>query len=65
MTFKVGQRVRLKHTGEVGVIVCLWIDEHGDQDSYIAFLGTSFPMGMPTQKPYVLRYFTAGLELVE
>lgn len=63
MSFTVGQKVRLKSTGEVGVIVCLWTNDHGDEDSYIAFFGAAFPTGEPAQKPYVLRYFTTGLEL--
>jgi len=61
---EVGQKVRLKCTGEVGIIVHTWLDLAGDQDAYITFLGKKFPTSIPTAAPYTLRYFTAGLEAI-
>lgn len=65
MALHLGQKVRLRHTGEVGVVVWLWTDEHGDQDSYVSFFGKAFPDGAPCSKPYVLRYYASGLEPLE
>ena len=65
MEFQLGQKVRLRHTGEVGVVVWLWTDEHGDTDAYVSFFGDSFPSGVPVKVSYVLRYYAAGLEPVE
>ncbi|MEZ6064228.1 MAG: hypothetical protein R3B90_00635 [Planctomycetaceae bacterium] len=51
---------------ECGVVVHLWSDpETGDEDAYIAFFGDHFPNGKPASKPYILRYFVTGLEVVE
>jgi len=61
---EVGQKVRIPSTGEVGVIIHTWLDECGDQDAYIAFFGLEFPSGK-TDMPYTLRYYTAGLEVIE
>ena len=65
MNFHLGQKVRHRGTGEVGVIVALWTDVNGDTDTYVAFFGTEFPIGQPNQIPYVLRYFSTTLEIVE
>ena len=65
MDFRLGQKVRLRSTGEVGVVVWLWTDEHGDTDTYVSFFGKVFPSGAPEGKPYVLRYYVAGLEPAE
>lgn len=65
MTLRIGQRVRLPSTGEVGVVVWLWVDEHGDVDAYVAFFGTKFPGGEPAGTPYVLRYYANTLEALE
>ncbi len=65
MELRIGQKVRLRSTGEVGVIVWLWTNEHGDTDTYVSFFGKAFPSGQPEEKPYVLRYFAACLELAE
>ncbi len=62
MQLEVGQKVRLRDTGEVGVVVYLWINEHGDEDTYVAFFGNSYPDGEPTNTPYILRYFATSLE---
>jgi len=66
----IGQKVRLISTGEVGVVVWLWQDEYGDTDTYVAFWGEKFPeihyssLTKP-DKPYILRYYAAGLESLE
>lgn len=61
MALRLGQKVKLAATGEVGVIIWLWTDESGDTDAYVAFFGEAFPNGSPKQQPYVLRYYTASL----
>lgn len=55
-------------TVESGIIVAAWYDSMMDEiDCYIAFYGlnTGFPKGVPSEKPYILRYFLKSLELVE
>ena len=49
-------------TSEFGVVVHCWLDEEiGVYDCYISFFGDAFPVGKPTEKPYVLRYAAVGL----
>lgn len=50
---------------EYGVVVHCWKSEevHG-YDCYVAFFGDRFPMGTPTRKPYVLRYFASSLRVI-
>jgi hypothetical protein len=62
MSLRLGQKVKLKFTGEVGVVVWTWKDEHGDDDTYVAFFGESFPTGEPTAVPGILHYFESSLE---
>lgn len=70
---RVGSRIRRRFEDrdgvmqtECGVVVHIWSDpETGDEDAYIAFFGNQFPDGKPASKPYILRYFVAGLELVD
>jgi len=62
----VGRKVRLDDSGEVGIIIHTWWDEVGDTlDCYIAFFGDHFPEGKPQRIPYVLRYWVAGLTLLD
>jgi len=62
VTFAAGDRVVLRSTGECGVILHSWTDEHGDEDCYIAFFGQHFPApGQVIEKPYVLRYYAMSL----
>ena len=56
-----GDTVRHTSTGEVGRIVSTWNDD-GVTDCYVAFFGSSYPEGKPTEKPYVLRYYASSLE---
>ena len=50
---------------ECGTIVAAWFDSQMDAiDCYIAFYGTSFPEGKPSEEPYILRYFENSLEPV-
>jgi len=62
--FRPGDRVVLRSTGEVGLVVCTWWDEHGWWDCYVAFVGTSWPPERepPAERPYLLRYMAASLE---
>jgi len=63
MALHIGQKVKLVSTGEVGIIVWLWTDpDTGAEDAYVAFFGKRFPMNLPENKPYILRYFTSSLE---
>ena len=64
MKLRLGQKVQLLSTGEVGVVVWLWNDD-GIEDAYIAFFGDQFPEGVPTNKPYVLRYYATSLKPLE
>jgi hypothetical protein len=59
--FSVGDRVLLKSTGEVGIVVWTWDDEVLGADTYVAFFGNEFPVGAPEKKPYVLRYASSSL----
>lgn len=66
MLFQIGQKVRLKHTGEVGIVVWIWqANEYGDIDTYVAFFGNEFPKDKPTQVPYVIRYYESSLEALD
>ncbi len=49
---------------EYGMVVHVYVDEHGDEDCYVAFFGNEFPEGAPSTKPYVLRYYASSLEPV-
>ncbi len=63
VSYYVGQYVKLSSTGEVGVMVCIWIDPVTEaEDAYIAFFGEELPKGRPIEKPYILRYFTSSLQ---
>lgn len=68
-----GTRVRLdslvndddKPTSEYGVVVHCWLDgEIGMFDCYVAFFGSEFPDGAPSEKPYVLRYAVTSLTVL-
>ena len=61
MSLCIGQKVKLIATGEVGVVVWCWSNEHGDTDTYVAFFGNEFPEGAPHEAPYVLRYYESSL----
>ena len=65
MTFQVGQKVQLKSTGEKGVVVWIWQNESGDAETYVAFFGEKFPEGQPEQQPYILRYYSSSLVVVD
>jgi hypothetical protein len=65
MSLRIGQKVRLRSTGEVGVVVWTWQNVHGDVDAYVAFFGESFPVGKPSQPPGIMRYYERSLEPVE
>jgi len=64
-----GTKVRydgLEDRAEFGVVVHCWIDrEMCAYDCYVAFFGDALPEGPPTAKPYVLRYTSASLKVVE
>ena len=61
-----GTHVRLDSTGECGVVVHCWLDPTLDAyDCYVAFFGEAFPEGKPGAIPYVLRYFSGSLTVID
>lgn len=64
--FQLQQGDEVRNAKEVGVIVYAWWDRNMELiDCYIAFHGETFLKGVPTIKPYVLRYFLDGLEIID
>ena len=60
-----GCKVRLISSGEIGVVIHSWVNEELDAiDSHVAFYGAEFPIGMPKEPPYVLRYLASSLEVI-
>lgn len=61
---------KVRHDGledgpEFGVVVHCWHEpEIGGYDCYVAFFGADFPAGRPNQKPYILRYAVASLQVL-
>lgn len=65
-TFILSQGDEEKIAIEVGIIVYSWWDEMMQEiDCYIAFHGETFLQGVPKEKPYVLRYYLFGLEIID
>ena len=67
MPLQLVQKVRLRSTGEVGVVVWFWKNENDDTDVYVTFFGDHFPetaysQGSGPNKPYLLKYFETSLE---
>ena len=65
-----GQKVRLRSTGEVGIVVWTWQNEQDDTDVYVAFFGNEFPQSKYDgstcpKKPYILRYYESSLERID
>jgi hypothetical protein len=51
---------------EYGVVVHCWIDEEADfYDCHVAFYGAALPVGPPAEKPYVLRYASTSLVVLD
>jgi hypothetical protein len=51
---------------EYGVVVHCWFDEADDgYDCYVACFGDELPTGKPAKKPYVLRYFSTSLAVID
>ena len=51
---------------EYGVVVHCWLDVEIDgHDCYVAFFGNQQPTGKPTEKPYILRYASASLTVID
>lgn len=71
VTLKPGDKViyRGGEYPEYGIVVHSWLNEHSDEDCYVAFFGAGvfFPKTSDQLivKPYVLRYFASSLELEE
>ena len=58
---QLGQKVRIRSTGELGVVAWLWQDGE-DCDTYVAVFGKQFPVNRPESKPAILRYAAISLE---
>jgi hypothetical protein len=51
---------------EYGIVVHCWIDDEiGAHDCYVAFFGNKQPMGKPIKKPYILRYASTSLTVID
>jgi hypothetical protein len=64
-----GTRVRydgLEDGPEYGIVVHCWFNEEiGGHDCHVAFFGGAFPSGAPEQKPYMLRYASTSLVVID
>jgi hypothetical protein len=50
---------------EYGIVIHCWLNEESvAYDCYVAFFGDRQPTGKPPDVPYVLRYFSASLEVI-
>lgn len=50
---------------EYGVVVHCWLDEEIQaHDCYVAFFGNTKPIGRPQKKPYILRYASLSLTVL-
>lgn len=66
MVFRRGDIVRLRSTGELGVIIHSWANtELKVTDYHVAFYGKHFPKSKPADMPYILRYSAISLEPVD
>ena len=51
---------------EYGVVVHCWLNNEIDGfDCYVAFFGSKLPKDKPQQLPYILRYASSSLTVVE
>lgn len=51
---------------EYGAVVHCWFDEGiGAYDCYVAFFGDKQPVGRPVEKPYILRYASTSLTVID
>ncbi len=69
VSLPVGTKVRFDSSNETGanpseygVVIHCWRDEELQiWDCLIAFFGSGFPDGLPEEKPYILRYASMQL----
>ena len=62
----IGMKLRLKSTGEVGIVIWTWHNEFlVAHDCYVAFFGKELPAGEPSETPYVLKYLSTSLERID
>jgi len=51
---------------EYGVVVHCWLDEEiYGYDCYVAFFGNTQPTAKPAEKPYILRYASTSLTVID
>ena len=51
---------------EFGIVIHCWLDEdHSFYDCHVAFYGDALPEGAPKEKPYVLRYASTSLVVLD
>lgn len=64
-----GTRVRrddVEGPAEFGVVIHCWLSEKiRAYDCYVAFFGDALPVGQPAEKPYVLRYASVSLTVID
>ena len=57
---------RIEGDAEYGVIVHCWLNDEMDAyDCYVAFFGNHRPTSKPKEKPYVLRYLSMSLTVLD
>lgn len=57
-----------RHGGraEYGVVIHCWLDEEiGGYDCYVAFFGNELPTQKPNEPPYILRYASTSLVVLD
>jgi hypothetical protein len=51
---------------EYGIVVHCWLDGEIDTyDCYVAFFGEQLPTGKPEERPYILRYPSLFLTVID
>jgi len=51
---------------EYGIVVHCWLDDEIDAHRcYVAFFGDQLPQGKPVEKPYILRYASTSLTVIQ
>jgi hypothetical protein len=51
---------------EYGIVVHCWLDgEISVHDCYVAFFGDEQPIGKPLEMPYILRYASLSLTVID
>ena len=55
-----------ENSPEFGVVIQCWLDKELQLfDCLVAFFGSEFPEGLPQEHPYILRYASMQLTVLE